>query len=128
MHKVDEIATSLLGAAYDTLDERAKKVAQHVAQRTHIARNIAQDLATPASVGQRAADAVAPFGGSWTFVGMFAAVMLVWVVLNALLLVNRGTTFDPYPLLNLFLYAGGHPGPDHPDVPEPAVRERPHIR
>ena len=36
---------------------------------------------------------------------MFAAVMLVWVALNALLLVNRGTTFDPYPyiLLNLFL-------------------------
>ena len=62
MQKVNEIATSLLGAAYDTLDERAKKVAQHVAQRTHIARNIAQDFATPPSVGQRAADAVASFG------------------------------------------------------------------
>jgi len=105
MHNVDEIATSLLGAAYDTLDERAKKVAQHVAQRTHIARNIAQDFGTPPSPGQRAADAVASFGGSWTFVGMFAVLTLVWVALNALLLVNRGTTFDPYPyiLLNLFL-------------------------
>ena len=105
MHRADEIAASLLGAAYDTLDERAKKVAQHVARRTHIARNIAQELATPPSVGQRAADAVASFGGSWTFVGVFGAVMLIWVALNALLVVNHGTTFDPYPyiLLNLFL-------------------------
>ena len=48
---------------------------------------------------------MARFGGSWTFVGLFAAVMLAWVALNALLLVNRGRTFDPYPyiLLNLFL-------------------------
>jgi len=105
MHRADEIAASFLGAAYDTLDERAKKVAQHVARRTHIARNIAQELATPPSVGQRAADAVASFGGSWTFVGVFGAVMLIWVALNALLVVNHGTTFDPYPyiLLNLFL-------------------------
>ena len=44
-------------------------------------------------------------GGSWTFVGLFAATMLVWVVLNALLPDSRGATFDPYPyiLLNLFL-------------------------
>ena len=48
---------------------------------------------------------MASFGGSWTFVGIFAAAMLVWVVLNAFLLGYRGATFDPYPyiLLNLFL-------------------------
>ena len=105
MHKPDEIATKLLGVAYEALDERAKKVAQHVAQRTHIARNLAKDFVAPPSLGQRAADAVASFGGSWTFVGLFAAVMLVWVALNAYLLVSRGKTFDPYPyiLLNLFL-------------------------
>jgi uncharacterized membrane protein len=105
MHKPDEIATKLLGVAYEALDERTKRVARHVAQRTHIARNVAKDFAAPPSPGQRAADAVARFGGSWTFVGLFAAVMLAWVALNALLLVNRGRTFDPYPyiLLNLFL-------------------------
>jgi uncharacterized membrane protein len=105
MHKPDEIATRLLGAAYDTLDERARKVARHVAQRTHIARNLAKDDATPPSRGQRAADAVASFGGSWTFVGLFAAAMFIWVALNAFLLAQRGQTFDPYPyiLLNLFL-------------------------
>jgi len=105
MHKPDEIATKLLGVPFESLDERAKKVARHVAQRTHIARDIAKDLAALPSLGQRAADAVASFGGSWTFVGLFAAVMLGWVGVNAYLLMSRGRTFDPYPyiLLNLFL-------------------------
>jgi uncharacterized membrane protein len=105
MDKFEEIATKLLGVPFETLDERAKKVARHVAQRTHIARDIAKVSAVPPPLGQRAADAVASFGGSWTFVGLFAAVMLSWVAMNAYLLMSRGRTFDPYPyiLLNLFL-------------------------
>ncbi len=105
MHKPDEIASKLLGTPYETLDERARKVAQHMAGRKPIARNLAKDFDAGATLGQRAADAVASFGGSWTFVGLFAAAMLVWVGLNGFLLANRGSTFDPYPyiLLNLFL-------------------------
>ena len=105
MHKHDDIASKLLGLPYEALDERAKKVARHIAQRKHIARNLALGDGREPSFGQRAADAVASFGGSWTFVGLFAAVMVVWVVLNAVLLARRGATFDPYPfiLLNLFL-------------------------
>lgn len=105
MHKPDEIATKLLGMPYEALDERAKRVARHVAARTPIARNVASQFDAGTSLGQRAADAVATFGGSWTFVGLFAATMLLWVGVNAFLLLSRGTTFDPYPyiLLNLFL-------------------------
>lgn len=105
MHGAGEIASKLLGMPYEDLDERAKRVAQHVAERTHVARNVAHDLEKKQTVGQRAADAVALFGGSWTFVGIFAATMLLWIVLNAVLLALRGTSFDPYPyiLLNLFL-------------------------
>jgi uncharacterized membrane protein len=105
MHKPDKIASKFLGMPYEALDERSKKVARHIAGRIPIARNLARDFDASPALGQRAADAVASFGGSWTFVGLFAAIMLVWVVLNAFLLMNRGTTFDPYPyiLLNLFL-------------------------
>ena len=105
MRKPEDIASRLLGVPYASLDERTKKVTRHVAGRTHIARNLSRvDDVTP-SLGQRAADAVASFGGSWTFVGLFAMTMLVWVGINALLLIYRGATFDPYPyiLLNLFL-------------------------
>ncbi len=105
MRHPEDIATKLLGAPYETLDERTQKVARHVAGRTHIARNLSRDSGPPPSAGQRAADAVARFGGSWTFVGLFAITMLVWVGVNVMLLIYRGTTFDPYPfiLLNLFL-------------------------
>jgi uncharacterized membrane protein len=105
MRKPEDIASRLLGASFDSLDERTKKVARHIAERKHITRNTAGDFDAQASVGQRAADAVASFGGSWTFVGLFTAVMLIWVGLNAFLLMSRGRTFDPYPyiLLNLFL-------------------------
>jgi len=105
MHKPDEIAQKLMGVSFDGLDERDKKVARHVAARTHISRNVAKDSETNATFGQPSADAVAFFGGSWPFVGLFAFTMIAWVVVNALLLLNRGKTFDPYPytLLNLFL-------------------------
>ena len=105
MHQPDEIATKYLGASYASLDARAQKVAQHIAGRKHIARNVAKDFEAAPSFGQRAADAVARFGGSWTFVGLFAAAMLLWVGLNTALMMSRGATFDPYPyiLLNLFL-------------------------
>ena len=53
--------------------------------------------------GQRLADNVADFGGSWTFIIWFFVVIVIWIGANAFLLLNKG--FDPYPfiLLNLIL-------------------------
>ncbi len=105
MHKNQDTVSRLLGVPYEALDGPTRRVARHVAERTHIARNLAPDPAGVAPFGQRAADAVASFGGSWVFVGLFAGCMLVWVATNAMLLLHSGDTFDPYPyiLLNLFL-------------------------
>lgn len=54
------------------------------------------------SVGQRAADAIAKFAGSWTFIFSFVGVLVFWMLLNVLL---AARAFDPYPfiLLNLVL-------------------------
>ena len=51
------------------------------------------------------ADKVASFGGSWVFISIFAVVMLIWILLNSIILVKLGSSFDPYPyiLLNLVL-------------------------
>ena len=105
MHTTDPIVERLLGHSGKPLDPSTVKVAQHIARRKHISRNLEETSAAQASLGQRAADAVATFGGSWTFVGLFAATMLAWVGVNAVLLWLHGSTFDPYPyiLLNLFL-------------------------
>ncbi len=105
MQHLEDLAAKLFGKPYASLDERTRRVARHVAERTHIARDVGADREAPPSFGQRAADGVAAFGGSWTFVGLFLGAVLVWMALNGLLLATRGVTFDPYPyiLLNLFL-------------------------
>jgi hypothetical protein len=76
IQKPEDIATRLLGSSYDSLDERTKKVARHVAGRKHIARNTVKELDEKKTLGQRAADKVATFGGSWLFIGIFALIML----------------------------------------------------
>jgi uncharacterized membrane protein len=71
--------------------------------RTHVSRNVNVEQAERMSFGERVADKVASFGGSWTFISIFGAIMMVWVVLNTAAFFARH--FDPYPyiLLNLFL-------------------------
>lgn len=101
----EDVANNLLGSSYSSLDDHTQKVARHVADRIHIARNINNELDEKITFGQRAADAVALFGGSWTFIAIFAAILIIWVGLNSFVLTNHGKVFDPYPyiLLNLFL-------------------------
>ncbi|MFA7272819.1 MAG: DUF1003 domain-containing protein [Crocinitomicaceae bacterium] len=61
------------------------------------------DTETNFTLGQRIADKVAAFGGSWTFIITFGVFILIWITLNVFFLINKG--FDPYPfiLLNLIL-------------------------
>lgn len=101
-HKSTE---KLIGASYEAMDKHAQKVARHISERKHISKNTAIEQEDNKTLGQRAADAVAKFGGSWTFIGLFGVVLVCWVVLNSVILVNYNKTFDPYPyiLLNLFL-------------------------
>jgi uncharacterized membrane protein len=57
----------------------------------------------PSTFGQRVADGVASFGGSWRFIISFGCFLLIWIVANSIFLLRA--TFDPYPfiLLNLIL-------------------------
>jgi uncharacterized membrane protein len=101
-----ELSEKLFRRKYEQLGAQEKHVAHHLAERTHIARNVSQDISEQMTFGQRLADNVAAFGGSWTFISLFAIVLFVWVLLNSFILLRIGTAaFDPYPyiLLNLFL-------------------------
>ncbi len=71
--------------------------------RMHVSRNANVAEAEQLTMGQRIADHVAAFGGSWTFIILFSAVVGVWITLNSIALLKH--TFDPYPyiLLNLVL-------------------------
>jgi uncharacterized membrane protein len=96
---------TLLGQDLEALDARSQRVAHHIAQRTSVALQGLAPVEVGPTPGQRAADTVAAFGGSWTFVSLFAVVMVLWVLLNGALLWGGVGPFDPYPyiLLNLFL-------------------------
>jgi uncharacterized membrane protein len=67
-----------------------------------VSRNVLEEAEEALTFGQRVADRVAKFGGSWPFIGLFSLVMFVWMGINAWILHRP---FDPYPyiLLNLAL-------------------------
>jgi CRP/FNR family transcriptional regulator, cyclic AMP receptor protein len=71
--------------------------------RTQVSRNPNVEEEERLTFGQRIADKVATFGGSWTFIISFGVILVVWVVFNSTALLSKH--FDPYPyiLLNLFL-------------------------
>ncbi len=70
--------------------------------RVRASRNPNQIIEQEATLGERVADSVARFGGSWTFIAIFAIFLAAYTIVNHLL---RGKAWDPYPfiLLNLFL-------------------------
>ena len=79
-----------------------------VAQRA--SRNINEVMAEKYTLGQRVADRVAKFGGSWTFIFIFGGILLTWMTINTAILAHigqgeNGAQWDPYPyiLLNLML-------------------------
>lgn len=88
---------------WESLQEAEKRALKKIISRKSLARNTAEDFSSERTFGERVADKVAAFGGSWTFIIIFAAVLAGWVILNSFVLLNRA--FDPYPyiLLNLFL-------------------------
>jgi CRP/FNR family transcriptional regulator, cyclic AMP receptor protein len=70
--------------------------------RIRASRNANEIIEEESTLGQRLADSVARFGGSWTFIVVFCAVLVIYSGLNVAL---GGQAWDPYPfiLLNLFL-------------------------
>jgi len=71
-----------------------------------VTRNINLEMEEKATVGQRIADRVASFGGSWTFILIYIFFLISWIALNSFWLARyESGQFDPYPyiLLNLML-------------------------
>ena len=64
-----------------------------------VSRNVLEEAEERLTFGQRIADKVASFGGSWTFIFIFGVMMFTWMGLNVLRLAN----FDPYPFIFLNL-------------------------
>lgn len=80
-----------------------RTVLDSLKDKTTLTDKIDDDDLQDITVGQRIADKVAIFGGSWTFIISFGVFLFIWISINIYWLGNKG--FDPYPfiLLNLIL-------------------------
>jgi len=103
--KVRDTAEKIFRSKFEELTEIERHVAHHITKRTPISKNVAQDFSEQMTFGQKLADKVASFGGSWIFISIFMAVMVIWILLNSFILFKLNSSFDPYPyiLLNLVL-------------------------
>ncbi|MFC3151900.1 DUF1003 domain-containing protein [Litoribrevibacter euphylliae] len=100
----ENLAKALLGSSFNELDDVEKRVIGSIADHTTVAENTNDTFSESLTFGQRVADKVAKFGGSWSFIGFFFLLILVWILINTVFLVSS-EPFDPYPfiLLNLAL-------------------------
>lgn len=90
---------------WEHLAERERRIVEAVLHRKPVARDMSQGVLDERTFGQRMADRIAGFGGSWPFILIFLAFLTAWMALNVVILEPRGEEFDPYPfiLLNLIL-------------------------
>jgi CRP/FNR family transcriptional regulator, cyclic AMP receptor protein len=102
-HDIEVLLTRKPMAGMDMLTVQSKQIhAAHQLVRVRANRNANDVIDEEMTFGQRIADRVAQFGGSWTFIILFGAVLLVYVAIQQGF---KAITWDPYPfiLLNLFL-------------------------
>ena len=85
------------------MEKLDQDVVEAIRDNSILSENIKDETENVSTLGQRVADKVASFGGSWTFIISFFIFILIWIASNVYLLMNKG--FDPYPfiLLNLIL-------------------------
>jgi len=99
----EKYISDILAKEVGELTVLEKKVLTALTGNTTLTDKIDSEDHVAYSTGQRIADKVASFGGSWTFIISFGIFLLLWISLNVFWLANKG--FDPYPfiLLNLIL-------------------------
>ena len=95
------LAVQDLEARVSRLGELERRALSRVLHRERVTRDTTAEFEEQLTLGERTADRIAIFGGSWTFIIIFAGVVLAWIAYN----VERPVSFDPYPfiLLNLLL-------------------------
>lgn len=102
---IADLAKRLLHGRVAELSAREQRVIATIARRQHVTRSVNRTIDDTETFGNRLADRVARFGGSWPFIIIFIVGLVAWVGLNALMLARTGETFDRYPyiFLNLIL-------------------------
>jgi uncharacterized membrane protein len=98
-----EYVQKMLEEDEGNLQKLEADVLESIRESELITANINSKFDEQRTVGQKVADKVASFGGSWKFIGLFFTILILWVIANTIALFQQ--PFDPYPfiLLNLIL-------------------------
>jgi len=91
----------VLGVERSELSELEQRVLESLHAHEILAADLNRQFDQTQSFGERIADRVADFGGSWTFIIGFGVVLVLWMGINTLML--RGKAFDPFPFIFLNL-------------------------
>jgi uncharacterized membrane protein len=104
-NRIKQLSEKFFKRGLSELDEREKNILERVLRRGKISRDTNEDYDKNLTFGQRIADKVASFGGSWTFIIIFLSFLLAWIIWNSFVFFNTPEAFDAYPyiLMNLFL-------------------------
>ncbi|WP_315920080.1 DUF1003 domain-containing protein [Mesorhizobium sp. SP-1A] len=98
---IEDLAKRWLKRRSDGLSMLEHRVLQSAIERKTISRDTNETYAEQLTLGQRLADGIARFGGSWSFILGFLGFLVLWAVGNVYLL--RQDAFDPYPFIFLNL-------------------------
>jgi uncharacterized membrane protein len=98
----NQLLQELLKNEKGTFDNLEKKVLSTLRSGESISENINEVAQQKLTRGEKLADIIASFGGSWTFIIIFGVILSLWIFFNSTF---KSETFDPYPfiLLNLIL-------------------------
>ena len=99
MHYIQNLLESEKGELTSLDHDVLESLQRHETLSSNVDAEFEKDL----TLGEKMADKLASFGGSWTFLIIFGALLLAWIVSNSVMLIKK--PFDPYPfiLLNLVL-------------------------
>jgi uncharacterized membrane protein len=103
IHIKKDYLNQMLANEFGELDELEQEVINSISGNKILSEQISFSFEEKSTFGERIADKIAEFGGSWTFIITFFSFILFWICLNAWWLANA--SFDPFPfiLLNLLL-------------------------
>jgi uncharacterized membrane protein len=99
----DEYIRNLLAEEEGELSHLEIDVVDSIKNQELLSTKLIQEPTDELTFGQRLADKMAVFGGSWRFIIIFGVILLLWITINTVLILTK--PFDPYPfiLLNLIL-------------------------
>jgi uncharacterized membrane protein len=100
--EIYQLAEHLLTQGCEGMPASERRVIERTARRLAVTQPVHREAEAALTFGDRLADRVASFGGSWTFILIFFGILVSWTGLNLLLAMRA---FDPYPFifLNLLL-------------------------